>query len=290
MSVQTISIRVDHVGIIGTDLARMTDTYKKLGFYTSPPSAMDAGVIGQSAPSWNTHYVFDRGYVELIASSGKDHLASYLDKYAGIHTLAVATTNAETSRTQLQEAKLDPQAVLHASRPAAHGELQGTASFRWFGFVQSSFPEGLVCYVEQLTPELIFQPKRHRHPNGANALAEVFIYVPAEQMDEVVRRYALLEKKEKNSAVGSSRPPFWCDKVTFLDEAGLQNRFPGEHIPKAARVIGMLLEVEDLNVVQQRLTANKVPHRQQDWDQHAEVWVDSASAEGCLIAFQASIQ
>ena len=63
--------RLDHVGVVGRDLARLIAAYRRLGFALTEPRELlrvepESGRRSGTG-QWSCHAVFRRGYLELTA-------------------------------------------------------------------------------------------------------------------------------------------------------------------------------------------------------------------------------
>ncbi|NJO12995.1 MAG: VOC family protein [Gammaproteobacteria bacterium] len=132
----------------------------------------------ESLEQSSCHTVFARGYIELSAvltAAPTHHLAAYLRRFAGLHILALGTDRLEEERARCLSAGLAPTAIQHASRDIRYGRRHGVAQFRWFMLSPAVAPEGLVCFVDNRTPELVFQDEVQSHPNGVLGLRGVIV-------------------------------------------------------------------------------------------------------------------
>ncbi|WNR46803.1 VOC family protein [Paenibacillus roseipurpureus] len=280
MGEHILHIPIDHIGIVGSNLESMINAFAKLGFHTTGVTSLDLGDTNDQPASQNAHFVFNFGYMELIASKGTDHLADYVQKYEGMHILAMASGQAQASFEIFKRNGLDPGKVFLSTRYAAHGERTGTAAFEWFGFNEQTFPEGLVCVVQHHTPELIYQPKRIVQPNGVYGLVEVLLLV--NDLDEAIERYA--QMSYVNCQVNPLKDtPTWCEKLTILNTDGIRLRFPGLVTKASTGFLGIVLAVNDLGLVKDILrTSGVVFHLGLQGD----VWVQPNDAAGCLVVFR----
>lgn len=176
--------QLDHVGVVGRDLAGLQRDFTRLGFRLTEPRSLTARdpqsgelrSLGQSS----CHAVFEQGYVELSAVETDDpghHLAAWLPRGTGLRILALGQQDIATRHGQCQQAGFDPLPVSHAARAIRYGSRHGEARFEWFMLKADGTPEGLVCFVHNLTPELVYQPEVQQHPNGAVALSSVALRV-----------------------------------------------------------------------------------------------------------------
>lgn len=200
--------QLDHVGVVGRDLGRLRYDFARLGFRLTEPRTLMArdpqgGLrsLGQSS----CHAVFARGYLELSAVETDDpghHLAAWLPRGPGLRILALGQEDLAARRARCLEAGLDPLPVSHAAREIRYGSRHGEARFDWFMLQADGTPEGLVCFVHNLTPELVYQPEVQQHPNGAVALSAVTLRV--DDLAAWTGRYRRLLGVEPGSGAGHS--------------------------------------------------------------------------------------
>ncbi len=174
--------RLDHVGVVARDLARLIDTYRRLGFALTEPRELLRVDPGTGAASrtgqWSCHAVFHRGYLELTALLVEDpahHLTSLLAEGEGLRIVVHASESLAADRERLLAEGHAVGPLARASRPIEYGSRRGEAQFEWFRVDPpgAEAARGLTAYVHHLTPELVFQPEVMTHPNGALALLEV---------------------------------------------------------------------------------------------------------------------
>jgi hypothetical protein len=173
---------VDHVGVVGRDLARLIAAYRRLGFALTEPREL-LRVDPQSGATrgtgqWSCHAVFQRGYLELTAPLLDDpthHLVPLLAAGEGLRIVVYASESLAADREQLRAQGHEVGPLARASRLIEYGSRHGEARFEWFRVDPpgGEAASGLTAYVHHLTPELVFQPEVMTHPNGAVALLEV---------------------------------------------------------------------------------------------------------------------
>lgn len=176
--------QLDHVGVVGRDLGPLMRDFERLGFRLTEPRALmgrdpqsgELRKLGQSS----CHAVFAQGYLELSAVETDDpghHLAAWLSRGPGLRILALGDTDLASRHAGCRDAGLHPGRVSLAARDIRYGSKHGEARFEWFMLDAEHSPEGLVCFVHNLTPQLVFQPEVQQHPNGALALSGVTLRV-----------------------------------------------------------------------------------------------------------------
>jgi hypothetical protein len=152
---------VDHVGIVAYDLQPLIDTFVSLGFRVSAPEPLYGMQGGErvSLGQRSAHIVLSNFYIELSAPEpGRDdnHLVPYLEQYGpGVRILALACTEAASAHAAITARGLEVGDVRDASRSVAHAG-GSIARFRWFPAVAGTGLSTLTCWVQQLTPHLVF--------------------------------------------------------------------------------------------------------------------------------------
>lgn len=175
---------LDHVGFVAPRLAPLVESMRRLGFATTAPRPLlrvDAA-SGASVPlhQESCHAVFASGYVELSAVLTDDpahHLAAWRARGTGLHILALGSEDPDADFRRCSAAGLPCSAPADAGRRIEYGARHGDARFRWFMLRPEASPEGLLCWVRNLVPELVFQPEVTTHPNGVLSLDEVVLQV-----------------------------------------------------------------------------------------------------------------
>lgn len=217
--------QLDHVGVVARDLGQLVRDFSRLGFHLTEPRALmgrdpHTGALrglGQSS----CHAVFGRGYLELSAVETDDrrhHLAAWLPRGPGLRILALGDEALAARHAWCREAGLDPLALSLAARDIRYGSRPGEARFEWFMLDADRTPEGLVCFVHNLTPERVYQPEVQQHPNGARALSAVTLRVG--DLKEWTGRYSRLLGVEPMTQAGRSLFELAHGQSIELDEAG----------------------------------------------------------------------
>ncbi len=260
------AVRLDHVGIVGRDLDKLLGAARSCGFAPTPPkpllgrdpatgAALD---LGQTS----AHLVFESGYVELSAVHSRSpdhHLARYLGQDPGLHILALGVDDIQAAHQRCQAAGLAVTAVAAASREIRYGERHGEARFEWFMLDPEASPEGLVCWVRQLTPELVFQPAVQHHPNGTAALTAVQVAVP--DPGGAVAHWSAVTGASPTRHETAIAFDVEDGRIELVTPAGFAARFPGARVPPCPGLAGFELRVRDLAATQALLAAGSGPAR-----------------------------
>lgn len=274
---------IDHLGVVGRDIAALLSTYKRLGFTPTEPTPLmglkdgEPIYLGQDS----AHLIFADSYVELSGVTTDDpghHLAPWLARRAGLHILALGSEDAVASLAALSAQGYDVPAVQDAGRHVAYGHKHGDAKFKWFKAPDALGDEGFVCLVEQITPELVFQPPADGHPNGALGVVDVIGL--ADDPSDAVKRHSRYPGAVQ---LDDHQLGFGGQTLTFLNQTDLAERFPGTGELTAPALAGFAVSVSDIAATRAVLENNGVTvHENMDGD------LSISPAEGCgsLIEFR----
>ncbi len=184
------SPELDHLGFACRNLEALLKIFKSLGFAPTKPEALyglDDG--GQRIPlgQISAHIVLGHTYIELSAvpdQSTGNHLEPFLSRHEGLHILALRADDIEFAHQRACQANKHPSKLQTATREIAYGERHGRAKFRWWMLPSRDIPDGLVCYVDNQRPDLVYQAAVQNHPNTALDISAVLIRAeePAESM------------------------------------------------------------------------------------------------------------
>jgi hypothetical protein len=183
------------------------------------------------------HIVLERTYIELSAAHTTDprqHLQAYAGGVDRLQIVAFASTDVAATRTAVVSAGIGAKELQWAARQVTYGDRTGQARFHWFMVEPRDAPEGLVCFVRNTTPELIFQEVVQHHPLGAREVTGLAIVLPTTEAAAVcAERYARYPE---------GRDP----AIAILTAADAEQRV-GPAIRRARSAFAALaVEVEDL--------------------------------------------
>lgn len=275
---------IDHLGVVGRDIEALLRAYRRLGFAPTEPTPLMGLKDGESIylDQDSAHLIFSESYVELSGVTTDDpghHLAPWLARRAGLHILALGSENADASHAALAAQGLDVPAVQDAGRHVTYGQNHGDAKFKWFKAPDALGDEGFVCLVEQITPELVFQPPADGHPNGALGLVDVMAL--SEDPPEAAERHSRYPGAVRldNHQLG-----FGEQTLTFFDATGLADRFPEVGDITAPALAGFAVTVNDIAATRAVLEGNGVTvHENMDGD----LCISPADGCGSLVEFRA---
>lgn len=277
-----IDVDLDHIGLATTDLDRARVVFERLGFLLTPKSfhAGPVGADGAYGP-WGTGNhcaMFKRGYFELIgitdAALYHDHLIERLDRYAGLHLIALGSADSHGLARAL-DARIDGVATPYDfTRDVPFGDGAKEGSFRIVQLDGEAFPDGDMFFIQHLSRDVLWQPDLLSHPNGVTGLAGVTLCVAdvAASRDRIA---ALLD--------GGAEGDCFClaaGWVELIDQTTLGSRYPGVTPAALPWVAAVEFTVADIAALEDLLKGNGVPVTQ---GADGGLWVE---AEGAVVVFR----
>ncbi|HUP94114.1 MAG TPA: VOC family protein [Burkholderiales bacterium] len=254
------SINVDHVAHFVPDSERAAAALTQLGF-TLTPFSVQAHRLTPDGPlvpagTGNRCVMLERGYIEFLVPLAEtpvaDQLRTAMQRYVGVHLIAFGTAAAEKDHARLVHEGFAPQVPIALQRPIATEGGTDTARFTVVRVAPGTMPEGRIQYCQQVTPELVWQPRWLTHANGATALTSVLLCVadPAETAQRYAR-YTGLATAARNAAweIETAR-----GRLVFVDDATL-TRALGVRAPALPWIAGYSLASQDLAATREYLQA-----------------------------------
>ncbi len=273
---------IDHLGVVGRDITALTAAYTRLGFTPTEPVPLMGVKDGALVPLGqdSAHLIFADSYVELSGVTSTDpshHLAPFLARYHGLHILALGTGDAAASHAALTAQGFATPAVQDAGRHVDYGTRHGDAAFKWFKAPEALGEEGFVCLVEQVTPELVFQPPADGHPNGAAGVSGVLVL--CKDIAETMQRFAAYPGAR---AAGETALAFDGQTLTFFTDAAFADTFCGMGEVRAPALAGFSMRTPDIAATRAWLNGHDVAVHE-----HGEsVWVGPDQACGAVVLFE----
>lgn len=180
-----IATSLDHLGWATYDPAALHARFERLGFCLTPWSSQSGPLLPGSLPvPWGTAnrcaMLREGGYLELLGvadpSRPLNGLDRYLDRYEGLHIIALGMDDAEANFARLRRAGVPVPGVSPLERPVNDAEPDGPR-IRVARLTLPEAPEGRMQLVQHFTPELLWQEQFLAHPNRAVALTAVVLVI-----------------------------------------------------------------------------------------------------------------
>lgn len=175
---------LDHLAHFVPDLGAAAKVFEDLGFAVTPESAHRAQ--GAPAGTSNRCVMLEDGYLELLAptldTSHAQRVRERMKLFVGVHLACFGTPDAAAEHRRLADHGFEPDPLVNLERTVEGGAL---ARFNVIYVAPGKMPEGRVQYVEQLTPEQVWQEKYINHEVRLNA-----VYVVADDPVQTAARWA----------------------------------------------------------------------------------------------------
>jgi hypothetical protein len=172
---------LDHVAHWVPDPAAAAADLAALGFCVTPFSAQSVGDPPVPAGTGNHCVMLAGGYLEFLAPLADTQNAATLRagiaRYTGVHLIAFGTVDPAGDHARLRAAEFAPLDPVALSRPIETPDGIRQARFTVVRTKPGAMEEGRVQFVEQHTPEYLWQSRWLRHENGATRLKRVEICV-----------------------------------------------------------------------------------------------------------------
>ncbi len=236
----SVAFELDHVGVGARELAGLAACYERLGF-TLTPMARHRGKA-----TANRCIMLQHGYLELIAPVDPDipdRLHDQLDRYAGLHIVALGIEDSAATLDRLNRAGLAIPAITPLERPVDEAEPDGPQA-RFERIPLPEAPEGTIQLIKHLTREAIWQPRFTTHPNAAVALQEVVLAVP-DPADTAARFSRLAGLPVTPDPVGGFVLTMRRGRVRMLPPGAVGAVYPGLTPPAVPAIVGMTVATAD---------------------------------------------
>mgnify|MGYP000616213077 CR=1 FL=1 len=275
---------IDHIGVAGRSLSALEEAFRHIGFTVAPRCELvgvdangDTVALGQV----NSHLIFPQNYVELTAVEGDlagHHLESALSRYSGLHIVVLTTSDATLTHAELVDDQLEPGELGIAGRRIDYPGGSGDARFRWFAMPR--IEEAFVCYVEQLTPELVFDHSLCDHPNGATELAGVTIC--CQSPDSAATAFSSAAGAIAETAGdGEVLVNLPRGTLRYVTPDRLRMDYPEVAPPVLPWAAGFSVKVRDLEKTANHLQQANVAHARAG----SRIWVEPQHAGGAIVEF-----
>jgi hypothetical protein len=256
--------RLDHVGLVVRDLAAAHAAFTRLGLALTPFSR-HSGATTPGGPvtvvgTGNHCAMFRSGYLELIAIVDPGGFAyefpAMLARYEGLHIYAFGTSDPDGASAHLAARGFSAGGARYLERTAETPAGPRLASFRNVFLPVAEMPEGYPFYIEQQTPEVLWQPGLLDHPLGVEALTGATVCVA--DLEEAAARYERFFGFAPERAGGARVSPVPGGRFTLVDPAALAAILPGLAPPALPWGAAFTLACRDLAAARRLLDGNGV--------------------------------
>ena len=302
-----------HVGHVVRNLEGAVEVYRRLGFSVEPPVYPLLPAAGTGAPrpfgAANTHVPFGGNFVELASFVDEDkplpagartsviqpppehlaritesirrtsaNLARCLARFEGLHILALQSASAEASATRLSARGVGHEGVASIQRPVETPQGPRLDTIRFLEL--APVPEGRLAIAEKPAVS-----SAQEHPNGATALIEAMVCVPADERAAFVTRYEALLGCAGEPARFGVRYALGAGAVRLVTPRELSEALPGEVPPGLPAFVAMAISVKDLGALRRFLGERGTPAIEAA---EGAVFVPASAALGAAVVFRAA--
>ncbi len=173
---------LDHVAHFVPDLGAAGRLAEALGFSVTPVSAHR----DQSGPSGTSNrcVMLEEGYIEILAPTldtpNARRVRERMQSFVGVHLACLGTPDAAAEHARLAAHGFEPEPLVRLERNV---DAQTIVRFNVVYVPPARMPEGRIQYVQQLTPEHLWQ-QRYVNPFRLTG-----IYVVAEDPVQTAARW-----------------------------------------------------------------------------------------------------
>jgi hypothetical protein len=175
------AVFLDHVAHFVPAMDAAAEALERCGFRLTPFTAQTNRAEGKTLPAGtgNRCAMFRRGYVEILAATVDtplaQQLADRLTRHVGLHLAAFSTADAGFEHRRLAAAGFPVLPLVDMRRPVAIEGGEDWARFTIARIASGLMPEGRMHFLTHHTEGLVWRDPFLDHPNGAHALAAVWI-------------------------------------------------------------------------------------------------------------------
>lgn len=236
---------IDHATIYCKDSAGIDRLLSSFGFYSRN----------------RIHYMLGNSYFELYQPHSEEETYPFFHSDAGLHSLIFWSDDVDDCYQRVTSAGyVTAMPVSDFSRPANHGEPRGMAGFRGFYMDTPLLPVGETAVVQQMTPELIYPKKPYPHPNTAVAMDQMFLCVPAGEVENVANQLTAF-----CAAVSEGRPEHNCiSKLEVASPEELLENYKVRINPERSCCAGIRFRVRDLDMLRCFVAGSELPWHEEN--------------------------
>jgi glyoxalase-like protein len=189
------AVFLDHVAHFVPAMDAAAQALEDCGFRLTRFTAQTNRVDGKTvaAGTGNRCAMLRRGYVEILAATADTPLAQQLNerlvRHVGLHLAAFGSADAAVEHRRLAAAGFPVLPLVDMRRPVMTENGEAEARFSIARIAPGVMAEGRMQFLTHHTPHLVWREPDLDHPNGAQALAAVWIAAadPAEPAERFAR-------------------------------------------------------------------------------------------------------
>jgi hypothetical protein len=253
---------INHVGMAVRHLEQASLRFEAMGFTLTPYSphsgAWKPGEPVQAFGSGNRCVMFERNYLEILASERRDapapRIEAFLARHQGAHIICFNSETLQAADARLRADGVRTSGVIPLQREIDTPEGKRTAKFERAQFAPDDSPEGYIQAARHLTPQYIYQPRYIAHVNGCSALSDCLVV--ADDLEHFVRKYEgyLGAAAERDGSAWRFRFSL-VGRLTLVHYRDVREWLPGTLLPPAPGIAAVAFRTADLRKQRARLAA-----------------------------------
>lgn len=273
---------LDHAALATDSLYRAAVAWERLGFTLTRRSSHS----GADGP-WGTGnhcMMFREGYFELIgvtdAALYHEHLRVLLDRYTGLHLVALGTDDSDASFAQVRsriDAIQQPYAI---ARQVPFGAGSREGRFRITEIDPAWFPEADLFFCQHDTPDVLWQVDLMGHANGVTSLAGVVLV--CDEPDAVAGRLQQVTGVAPTSGEAGLVLNLQRGRVELQTPQAFSESHAEAAPPVTPWVGSVIFGVADLAVTRSVLSANGVEFTARD----DSLLIAPSKTDGACVVFE----
>lgn len=252
-------IFLDHVAYFVADLDGAAQSLERLGFQVSPINVhYNPDEHGDLVPAGTSNrlVLFERGFVEVLAASHDTPLANQLrealDRYQGLHLIALTHPDMASQRERLVQAGFAMQQVVELRRRVETPEGERLMAYSVLRTKPGEMPEGRVQMLTNHTPELLWTGRATVHQNRVEALTSLLICV--EDPRSAALRYGRFTGRAADGGNSFHSIPLDRGRILLVGPGDAVRIIPGLIPPDLPYIAGVALRCADIGAAQRVLT------------------------------------
>jgi len=244
-------IFLDHVGWFVSDINSMSASLHRLGFVLTPfvaqHNASPNGGAPVAAGTGNRCAMLGRGYLEILTTVNDANTAlarqlkKAVNRYKGIHLIALSIDDAEKSFQNLEMAGFTPQEPVQLRRPIKLKDgRKAEVAFTVLRVPPDKMEEGRIQMLRHDTPDLVWGSELIARDNAVTALAGMIVCVKDPQ--EVSQRFARFARRKPVKTKEIFTVNLDRGRLCFVSAYQCRNLIPELQIPELPFMAAVILE------------------------------------------------
>lgn len=254
------TLNLDHIAHFVPDIAAAAQALEALGFAVTPYSEQsNRDAEGRSVPagSANRCVMLEGGYLEFLTPTADtpigQQIRAAIARHTGLHLVAFGTPEAAADHARLEAQGFAPLPLVNLQREVDMQDgSRKMAKFSVARVPPQAMPEGRIQFVQQITPECLWQPRYLAHANGVSGLQSAFVV--ADDPEAVAARYARFSGMLPRAVRGFVQLRSARGDVYVGSDTACKSLF-GIDVPSAPALAGYGLLCRDPQALSARLQA-----------------------------------